>query len=482
MKKIHISKEMKELIHEIDVSEYNYRKAEDRYQSLASYIGKSELSEYNPEIYLQGSFKLGTAIRPLTSKGSYDIDIVLKFNKLSTSKITQFELKRITGLIIKQYADSNSMENSPVNGNRCWTINYVDESNFHIDVLPSVPNSYNTNSYIYITDKRNPDYKEITNSWEISDPKGYYRWFREISNYQIYKQTIANESKMSVERVPYYRVKTPLQRVVQILKRHAEVMFENNVEFKPSSIIITTLSAIAYPSAASVSDDFTTMIGKIILNIHIGVEYEYGLPCVYNPTNKEEKLTSKWDSNKKYYDSFLLWVNQLRIDFGLDLELTDLERISYIEHGLKINSRKNGLSVPSNFKHHEDPKWEIVNDRGVRIKASVSTSGGDSYRKLDSGVPIGKDQKLRFETIIDKGWNHEIYWQITNTGSDARKMNDLRGGFDSSDLFEGRKLKFESTSYIGKHYVEAYIVKDSICYGKSEPFVVNIVKGMKGFR
>lgn len=28
----------------------------------------------------QGSFKLGTAIRPLTEDGSYDIDIVCKLN------------------------------------------------------------------------------------------------------------------------------------------------------------------------------------------------------------------------------------------------------------------------------------------------------------------------------------------------------------------------------------------------------------------
>ena len=30
---------------------------------------------------------------------------------------------------------------------------------------------------------------------------------------------------------------------------------------------------------------------------------------------------------------------------------------------------------------------------------------------------------------------------------------------------------------LGRHYVEAYLVKDDICVGKSEPFVVNIVNG-----
>lgn len=47
-----------------------------RYESLAAFMGDSGLNDYTPEIFLQGSFKLGTAIRPLTEEGSYDIDIV----------------------------------------------------------------------------------------------------------------------------------------------------------------------------------------------------------------------------------------------------------------------------------------------------------------------------------------------------------------------------------------------------------------------
>lgn len=53
MKKIKFSKEMNEILDEIDVSEYNYQKAENRYKSVSSYIGNSTLSEFNPEIYLQ---------------------------------------------------------------------------------------------------------------------------------------------------------------------------------------------------------------------------------------------------------------------------------------------------------------------------------------------------------------------------------------------------------------------------------------------
>ena len=32
------------------------------------------------------------------------------------------------------------------------------------------------------------------------------------------------------EEIPDYKIKTPLQRIVQLLKRHAEVMFEDDKE------------------------------------------------------------------------------------------------------------------------------------------------------------------------------------------------------------------------------------------------------------
>lgn len=60
------SKKIKELLDEIDVSDSNYEKAENRYKSVSSYVQNSVLGGFSPEIYLQGSFKLGTAIKPLT--------------------------------------------------------------------------------------------------------------------------------------------------------------------------------------------------------------------------------------------------------------------------------------------------------------------------------------------------------------------------------------------------------------------------------
>ena len=84
-----IPKEIKSLIEELDVSDSKYEKATQRYNSIADYIKNSELSFYRPDIYLQGSFKLGTAIKPLTEDGAYDIDIVCNFTGLRREEQSQ---------------------------------------------------------------------------------------------------------------------------------------------------------------------------------------------------------------------------------------------------------------------------------------------------------------------------------------------------------------------------------------------------------
>ena len=185
MKKFEMSKEIKELINEIDVSESNYEKASNRYKAIANYIKESDLAEYSPDIYLQGSIKLGTAIKPLTEEGAYDIDIVCNMTKKRRNHQTQRELKDELGKVVKNYSLKHSMENFPKESNRCWTLNYVDESNFHIDILPAVPWNDTDDGNIAISDKRSGNYDNITFDWEVSNPKGYSDWFKKQSDFQM---------------------------------------------------------------------------------------------------------------------------------------------------------------------------------------------------------------------------------------------------------------------------------------------------------
>lgn len=442
---------------------------------MTAFIGDSDLNEYIPEIFLQGSFKLGTAIRPLTEDGSYDIDIVCKLNNLSKDDISQFTLKEVVGKIVNEYVASNAMKSKAKNGKRCWTISYVDKHNFHVDILPAIPN--NSTEEIAITDKDNDEYYGITGNWEISNPQEYYNWFQKISKYEKHKRALMESLMIAAESIPYYKVKTPLQRIIQILKRHAEVMFEQKMEYKPSSIIITTLSTKAYGDIDEI-DDFWKLLKVMISLLESKLDYEDGQPCILNPVDKRENLSIKWKEDPIYYSEFLEWINQLKFDFSVESAIHSItEQYSLAQRSLTRYS--NGLQVQNALEllpYHKKPSWELKLWKQVRLKATVYQK---SFRPqiLTSGRPVGKEAEIKFEVESENIKSYEIYWQVTNTGMEAQIARQLRGDFYTSVLEAGKKIRKENTCYIGKHYVEAFLVYDGVCVGRSEPFEVNIVRG-----
>lgn len=472
---VNYSKEVRELLENIEVPDSEYEKAVSRYESLTEFIGNSNLNKYTPEIFLQGSFKLGTAIRPLTEDGSYDIDMVCKLNDLSKDDISQFTLKEEVGKVVNEYVSSNGIKNKAKNGKRCWTISYVDKHNFHVDILPAIPN--NSTEEIAITDKNNDEYYDITGNWEISNPKEYYNWFQKISKYEKHKRVLMESLAKAAESVPYYKVKTPLQRIVQVLKRHAEVMFEQKKEYKPSSIIITTLSTKAY-SAINEIDDFWELLKETISLLESKLDFEDGQPCVLNPVDKRENLSIKWKEDPMYHSEFLEWINQLKFDFSVESTIHSImEQCSLAQRSLTRYS--SGLQVQSALEllpYHKKPRWELKIWKQVRLKATVYQK---SFRPqiLTSGCPVGKDAEIKFEVESENIKLYEIYWQVTNTGMEAQTARQLRGDFYTSELEAGKKIRKENTCYIGKHYVEAFLVSDGVCVGRSEPFEVNIVRG-----
>lgn len=470
---IKYSQEIKSLITDIEVPDSEYEKAVNRYNSVSEYLAESDMKEYLPNIYLQGSFKLGTAIKPLTEDGSYDIDLICTFQNLHKNQITQATLKQEIGKIIYHYAESNNMKNPVKDGKRCWTISYVDQHNFHLDILPSIPNDFDDE--IAITDKNNSNYEIISSDWEISNPKAYYKWFNTISKYDQYKRNYAFNESAKLEDVPFYKVKTPLQRVVQILKRHAEVMFDDNMEYKPSSIIITTLASKTYECIQS-QEDFLSIIQLVVSNMSYQIDFEDGKPCVLNPVDKRENLSIKWQKNQVYYTEFLNWIDQLKFDFSIESSIQNTkEKYNLINRSLHKCTTDTQVSISLSYlPHHLQSKWKENIWKEVTIKATV-IQNGFTPKTLRSGEAVGKGADITFEVKAENVELYEVFWQITNTGYEAQRARQLRGDFYESSIKAGKKVRTESTYYTGRHYVEAFLVKDGTCVGRSAPFEVNIV-------
>ncbi|MGY0646179.1 MAG: nucleotidyltransferase domain-containing protein [Paraglaciecola chathamensis] len=229
----------------LDIAPTKYKQAIDRFSSMRTHLEQGNYpGTYRvPDIYLQGSFKLGTEIRPFkNSKDSdYDIDLVCSLGHLK-QEVLASTVKNQVGQRIKESGTYSRLLDDE--GKRCWTLNYAEDDGvgFHMDILPSVlENSLLARPHSIAVTNKNP---ESSYYWTTSNPKGFADWFyeRNSASFELEKMTqkqhIFNNQRQlfnSIDDVPNIHVKTPLQRAIQLLKRHRDVRFsESDIEiFKP---------------------------------------------------------------------------------------------------------------------------------------------------------------------------------------------------------------------------------------------------------
>src|ERR1039458_4146800 len=123
----------------LDIPSERYESAERSYKSVGEWFERpaSQFAKIRTRVYTQGSFRLGTVIRPANGEEHYDLDIVCEFS-LDKAKNTQKGLQAAVGLELGLYSKARQMED-PSHWDRCWTLNYADSAQFHLDVLPALP-------------------------------------------------------------------------------------------------------------------------------------------------------------------------------------------------------------------------------------------------------------------------------------------------------------------------------------------------------
>jgi hypothetical protein len=158
----------------LDIPEDILEEATARYESVAAWLGDADspLAKYVPELYPQGSFRLGTPIRPLGPNDEFDIDVVCRL-RIPKESTTQEELKDLVGDRLKADAALKGMIEER---RRCWQLHYP--KRFHLDVLPSIPDADHPGTAILLTDT------DLVR-WQHSNPIGYANWFYERMRLQV---------------------------------------------------------------------------------------------------------------------------------------------------------------------------------------------------------------------------------------------------------------------------------------------------------
>lgn len=366
---------LNEMLSTLELPDTAYETAKNRYEDIGEWLGRSDsdCKDFKPHIYSQGSFRLGTAIKPIDENEAYDLDLACELEEGKTKEnSTQKDIKKLIGTELENYRHARNIQEKLEPKHRCWRLEYKYELNFHIDVVPCIPAEEEkrmlikeallregidnilsesvANLTVAITDDRHPKYETICDDWKISNPKGYAKWFEyrmQLASEFLKKRAL--QEKVSIDEFPTYKWKTTLQQAIQLLKRHRDLMYKNNPDSKPISIIITTLAAKAYQGETEISEAVLNILNKM------GDLVNPSKPRVPNPVDPSEDFADKWYDEKykhlKLEDNFNSWLLSAKADFELILSTDDSKLIKeqcIIKLGVNLDDEviRKRLGVP----------------------------------------------------------------------------------------------------------------------------------------
>lgn len=352
----------------LDIAPSKYEAAVQRYTAVGDWLNGGEYGNGSGglHVYPQGSFRLGTVVRPLREgkEGDYDIDLVCTFQTPKDS-VSPRSVKTAIGARLSEHTLYRRMLEPE--GDRCWTLDYAEEDGvgFHLDILPSSLEAQNAASSlmaigvpyalalkaIAITEKE----ADGTYSWSAGNPDGYADWFDATNKPAFDSVSVLQKSLLlrenegiffKVDDVPDQLVRTPLQRTIQILKRHRDIRFTGHQwELdKPLSVIITTLAARLYQQEG---DTLTTLrnvvtqlcahsdlleagatLEKSLADLRLISRQPDGTWLIPNPVNPEENFADYWhEHNHRRARAFFQWVDWIRTDLIDILSQPDIKGI-----------------------------------------------------------------------------------------------------------------------------------------------------------
>ncbi|MCO6437319.1 MAG: hypothetical protein J5J06_09560 [Phycisphaerae bacterium] len=256
---------------------------------------------------------------------------------------------------MKAYAKAKNLKAPPREKKRCWRLDYADKVSFHMDILPAIPNDEfikeallkagvapdEAVSAIAITDNTRPNYAVVSPDWPQSNPEGFAQWFGKRMRQAEMRHAlhlVKQGAYASVQDVPAHMCKTILQRAVQFLKRHRDVMFNGQRDLKPISIIITTLAGRAYRGET----DLFGALREIIAAMPSLIRNEE--PRIPNPVNPDEDFADKWKSDPRLEQNFWTWHKRLGHDIERLADAASADELTqFIRRSFDLSVNKDDL-------------------------------------------------------------------------------------------------------------------------------------------
>lgn len=286
-----------------------YKLARERYEAVGTWLGADEslIAHLRPGIHPQGSLAIGTTVRP-TRYTEYDLDLVCELQ----ADWTAVNAVGILDLIETRMKENEIYRPMVERKRRVIRLNYAND--FHLDILPALPDSWAGGTCVRVPDRE-------LRAWKPSNPKGYASWFEEraaLVRLKIEKFDMAPlPAQESVEAKP------PLKRIVQLLKRWRDLAYAADPVCAPISIVLTTLAGTHYAGETSVSEGMMRILDGIAASIPA-----QGRLVVRNPKNEGEDLSERWDADRKAYEAFVAGIVGFRDEWRRVLQLRGVHAVS----------------------------------------------------------------------------------------------------------------------------------------------------------
>jgi hypothetical protein len=387
---------------------------QERWNDLRDFLIEKlrEKTGYPVSSWLQGSYKFGTQTRPARRNLEFDIDLGIYFEwsgEPSSGKYSPQQLRNFVQECLFEYTQ-NVVKEASVSApkERCLRIKFPGD--FHIDIP------------CYHLDSARDERMLATESkgWQQSDPKAFYRWFRD---------TFTEEENTQIRR----------------LTRYFKIWSLLNMKEAPSSILITVLVADAYrdlSEAETETDDLA--LYYVARAIYDRLQYNRE---VKNPADEEEDLNRL---SEEELDTFF---KKLRVFTALakkaleeekEIEATSLWSKAF--HHFFQPPRDNPSDSTSLMVQAYTPEVdvEVLPEEGTR---KVVASGHNGIK----GVPINCDIYFNITNHSQFPPNVVISWMVRNEGGDAEFNNDM--GHPAGEGWTGK----ERSQYIGTHYMDVEV-------------------------
>ncbi|MCX7522057.1 hypothetical protein OSC27_07170 [Microbacterium sp. STN6] len=430
------------LANKVNLSDGRIKQLDERVTAITNFVqtGEDAFATSFIDILPQGSYAHRAIINPVRANDEFDADLLLEMNE-----IEEWAAKDYVQELYTVFRGSSTYRDMVSRHDRCIRIDYANE--FHIDLVPYMER----HGAHYITNR-------AENRFELTNPEGYNEW-------------LDAQNRLASGR---------LVKVIRLMKYLRD--FKDT--FSCKSVILSILLGNSVSEAVVWGDesrysDVPTALKNIVSTLDNYLQDNEIMPSIDDPSEPTENYNHRWDQDE--YANFRAkihvyqrWIEEAYDEGDPEESKVKWRRLFGDKFGTYDTAVKKAseahLSVQGvrNTDETLEGRWRIRTRLDSRYRVHVTgrvakRRGFREYELSKYGNVVPRHTNIKFRIRHNVPGPVEVYWKVRNTGDEAIRADCIRGQIEKDS---GTLSRSEPTAYRGRHYVEAYIVKDGVCVAR----------------